>query len=184
VIQTDEGVTPGEGVDFDPPKGFRGNVGKTGKLFGDDHPYFDQSALDKERIERNAKSLHAKLTRGEVREHFREDKFEMRLPQLQMPVRMTNREVKQVTGKSHREAPMRNELLYVLALFADRLQYLGSSPDNGTHPQVRAWHYYSLTAGGAEFVIHIWNLLLDSGETRLGIARISEGLRSVRPEPP
>lgn len=172
VIQTDEATTAGDGVDFDPPKGFRGNVGKTGKLFGDDHPYFDQSALDAERIEANAKRLHAKITRQDVREWAKETDFSLRLPQLQQPVTLSNKEVKTITGKPHRESASRNSLLYVLALLADKLRFMGSAADVGNHPNVAAWYYYTVNIGGVDYYLNLWKIL-GEGE-RVGIHAITD----------
>lgn len=176
VIQTDEAVTEGGAVDFDPPRGFRGNVGKTGRLFGEDHPYFDQAALDAERIRANAERLHAKITREDVRTWAKDADFSLRLPQLQQPVTLTQREVKAVTGKPHSDAPGRNALLYVLMTVTDQLRYLGSKQDNGSHPQARAWHYYGLQVAGVDYVLNLWNLLLDDGSTRIGIQAITDTL--------
>lgn len=173
VIQTDEAVTGSGAADFDPPKGFRQNVGKTGKLFGDDHPYFNQAALDAERIRDNAARLHAKVSREEVRDWAKENPVEVRLPQLLQPVGMTNREVKTVTGKPHREAASRNSLLYVLSVLADQARYLGTAGDRGEHPQVKAWYYYSLNIGAIEYFINVWKVLTEEGE-RLGIHAISD----------
>ncbi|MBV6442742.1 MAG: hypothetical protein EPGJADBJ_04466 [Saprospiraceae bacterium] len=176
VIQTDEAATAGDGVDFDPPKGFRQNVGKTGKLFADDHPYFDFAPLDAERISRNAERLHAKITREDVRAWAKHNDFALRLPQLKQPVTLSNREAKAVTGKPHREVAARNSLLYVLMAAADQLRYLGSKADDGSHPQVRAWHYYGLRVGNVEYILNLWNLLLDDGIERIGLQAISDRL--------
>lgn len=173
VIQTDEGITPGADIDFDPPKGFRGNVGKTGQLFGEDHPYFMQTALDGERLRTNAKTMHARITRDEVRAWTKENEVEIRLPHLDKAVTMTQREAKRVTGKGHRNAPTRNELLYVLSVLAGDLRYFGSKQDNGDNPQVRAWHYYGVTLAGVDYILNLWNLLLDDGAERIGIASIT-----------
>ncbi len=174
VIQTDEAVTEGGEVDFDPPKGFRDNVGKTGNLFGKDHPYFNQAPLDAERISQNAERLHAKISREDVRTWAKAAEFSLRLPQLKAPVTMSQREVKTITGKPHHNAPGRNELLYVLALLGDKLRYLGSAADDGSHRQVKAWHYYSLKVGAVEYFLNIWRLMLDDGTERLGIHAITD----------
>jgi SPP1 gp7 family putative phage head morphogenesis protein len=175
LIQTDEAVQDLPDLSgLKIPKGFNQNPGKTGKLFGDDHPYFNQAALDAERIRDNAARLHAKVSRQEVREWAKEDDFSIRLPQLQQPVGMTNGEVKTVTGKPHREAASRNQLLYVLALLADKLIYLGSAADSGEHPRVKAWHYYGIKIGGVDYFVNIWRLLLDDQTERLGIHAITD----------
>lgn len=172
VIQTDEAVTEGGEVDFDPPKGFRGNVGKTGNLFGDDHPYFNQAPLDAERISQNAERLHAKISREDVRAWAKAAEFSLQLPQLSAPVRLTAGEVKTVTGKPHRESASRNELLYVLALLADRLRYIGTAAEAGRHPNVAAWYYYSLNIGGIDYYLNLWKIL-GEGE-RIGIHAITD----------
>lgn len=174
VIQTDEAPTGSGAVDFDPPKGFRQNVGKTGKLFGDDHPYFNQAALDAERIKDNAARLHAKLSRQEVREWAKDSEFSLRLPQLPEPVKMTGGEFKTVTGKPHWQAASRNQLLYILAALADKLNYLGSAPDSGEHPRVKVWHYYGIKIGGVDYFVNIWRLILDDKTERLGIHAITD----------
>lgn len=174
VIQTDEAPTGNGSVDFDPPKGFRQNVGKTGKLFGDDHPYFNQATLDAERIQNNAAKLHAKVTRQEVRDWSKNEDLSIRLLQLDKPVGMTQGEVKTVTGKPHQESADRNQLLYVLTLLADKLEYLGSAPDNGEHPGVKAWYYYGIKVGGVDYFLNIWRLTFDDQTERLGIHAISD----------
>lgn len=178
VIQTDEATTEGGGVDFDPPKGFRGNVGKTGKLFGDDHPYFDQSALDKERIEDNAGLLHAKVSREDVRDWAKTDlvpTFSKNMPGVPLPVTMTNRDVKNITGRPHRDAPGRNELLYILALLSgENLRYLGTAADDGSHPQVRGWYYFGVKIGKVEYFLNLWRVLTDDGVERISIHAITD----------
>lgn len=173
VIQTDEATTGSGAADFEPPKGFRQNVGKTGKLFGDDHPYFNQAALDAERIRDNAARMHAKVSRQEVREWAKENDFSLRLPHFPQPVGMTNGEVKTVTGKPHRQSASRNQLLYILATLADKLKYLGTVADSGEHAAVKAWHYYSITLDGVDYYINIWRLF-DNETERLGIHAITD----------
>lgn len=179
VIQTDEHVSPADqAADFDPPKGFRGNVGKTGQLFGEDHPYFDVAGLDREALENQATIFHAAITRPEVREWAKEnlvDGFSKNLPGIPRPVTLSNREVKTITGKPHQDAPGRNELLYVLSLLTgEDLRYLGTALDAGTHPQVQAWYYFSLTVGGENYFLNLWRLINDEGAERIGIHAITD----------
>jgi SPP1 gp7 family putative phage head morphogenesis protein len=59
VIQTDSPSTASEAIDFEVPKGFRNNPGKTGKLFGDDHPYYNWDKPDLTAIQANSEALRA-----------------------------------------------------------------------------------------------------------------------------
>lgn len=172
VIQTDEAVTGSEPVGFDPPKGFRGNVGKTGKVFGDDHPYFNFSGLDKERITENAQRIHAKITRDEVRDWARENDFVLTLPEVSGQIAMTGREAKNVTGSPHANQASRNSLLYVLATLADQLVYLGKATDTGTTPGA-TWYYYKLSAG-LDYFLNIRSWTTDEGEKRIGLYAITD----------
>lgn len=175
LIQTDEASTGVPDLsEVKIPKGLRQNPGKTGKLFGDDHPYFNHSELDVERISANAARLHAKESRQAVRQWAKDQDLSIKLPHLDLPVGMTNGEVKTVTGKPHRESAGRNELLYILGLLADKLQYLGSAPDSGEHATVRSWHYYSISLGGVDFFINIWRHVFDDQTERLGIHAITD----------
>lgn len=178
VVQTDEPPTPGREVDFDPPKGFRDNVGKTGKLFGDDHPYFNMSALDREAVYDQAKAFHAAITRTEVRQWAKSELvplYKQQLPGMPTPATITNGEVKNITGKPHSSAAARNNLLYMLmALSGELLTYVGSVADRGTHPGVQRWFYYMLESGGRKYFFNFVQRVDDAGVSRIGLHNISD----------
>jgi SPP1 gp7 family putative phage head morphogenesis protein len=174
VVQTDEeATTTGEGVDFEPAKGFRGNVGKTGQLFSEDHPYYNVSTLDREAIQNQAKAFHADVTRDQVRDWSATNlvpSFSMKLPELPQPATITQTEVDTITGLQHKNAPGRNELLYILALLSGDLKYIGTTVGNA---QVKQWYYYGVRSGSSDYILNLWRVI-DNGAERIGIQSISD----------
>ncbi len=173
VIQTDEEVTPGGNVDFDPPKGFRGNVGKTGQLFGQDHPYFDVPALDREALDRQSADFHAAVTKPQVQSWAAKELVPSFSGQwgFPQPVTVTNEEVASITAAPHAQAAFRNNLLYMLQLIGGNMKYLGTSAGEGA---VQAWYYQSLKVGQVDYYFNLWRLLLDDGSERIGIHSITD----------
>lgn len=177
VVQTDARPTEDGEVDFDPPKGFRGNVGKTGQLFGQDHPYFNVGTLDKEAVEAQARNFLAASTRNNVREWASTDlvpSFQMSLPGMSRPATLTNGEVKTVTGKPHQAAASRNNLLYVLATALKKAVFVGRADDIKGHQNVKGWYYYLLELGGVKYRFNFWERVEDDGKTRIGLHAITD----------
>lgn len=170
VVQTDEEASStGEGVDFDPPKGFRGNVGKTGKLFGEDHPYYNVSTLDREAIQNQAKEFHADVTRDQVRLWAVDDlvpSFSLQLPELPQPSTITTAEVQAITAGPHADASSRNELLYVI----NRL----SGQDLAFQDGADGWYRYLLKVFEQQYYLHFHEVQEADAIVRVGLAAIDD----------
>lgn len=176
VVQTDDdATTTGEGVDFEPAKGFRNNVGKTGKLFGEDHPYYNVSTLDREAIQNQAREFHAEVTRDQVRDWAVTDlvpSFSKQLPELPQPATITTAEVDAITAGKHVDASSRNELLYVLSRITGQDLAFQDSADG--------WYRYLLRAFEQAYYFHFREVQAD-GATRIGLAAISDKLETRGP---
>ena len=178
VVQTDAPVSQVVTPDFVPAKGFSGNVGKTGKLFSDDHPYFNVPALDRETLQDQAKALHAGISREEVRDWSKGNlvnSFSETYQGMPQAATITGGEVKTITGKPHQQAAWRNQLLYVLKLITgEKLRYIGVAPDRGKHQGVLNWYYYLLELGEEKYYFNFWRRLNDDGVERIGLPAITD----------
>jgi SPP1 gp7 family putative phage head morphogenesis protein len=177
VVQTDEAATEPRDPGFTPPKGFRHNPGKSGQVFGDDHPYFDVARMDREAIEEQGKAFHAATTRNEVRTWSKTDlvpTYRQQLPEMPQVATITNSEVKTVTGKPHAEAASRNALMYILPLLGrEELKFVGSATDDQSRPGVVRWYYYLLEALGNKYYFNFWERADEDG-TRIGLHAIND----------
>lgn len=179
VVQTDDPVTPDRDADFTPPKGFRGNAGKTGVTFSEDHPYFNVANLDKRSLEQQAKTFHASVTRQDVREWAKSQlvpNLNLSLPGMPQAATITNAEVNNITGKPHQYAASRNNLLYLLlSITGDIVSYIGTAP--AEEANVVRWYYYLLeTPGGRKYYLNFWERV-EGTQTRIGLRAITDGMK-------
>ncbi len=179
LVQTDQPVTFGEDLsEVKIPPGFRHNPGKTSKIFDEDHPYFKVSPLDREALHDQSKAFHASISRDEVRDWSKEnlvDSFSETYQGMSQAATITGGEVKTITGKPHRQAAWRNQLLYVLQLISgEKLRYLGVAPDRGAHQGVLNWYYYLLELGEEKYYFNFWRRLNDDGVERIGLHAITD----------
>lgn len=181
VVQTDQEATAGGEVDFEPAKGFRGNVGKTGQLFSQDHPYYNVSKLDREAIQSQAKDFHADVTSNQVRQWAGTElvpSFSKNLPELPQPATITNTEVASITNAPHPDAPSRNELLYIISqLNPEELTYLETQAGTGN---VANWYRYLLKVFDQKYYFHFQQTVEADGTTRIGLATIDDSPKGTR----
>jgi SPP1 gp7 family putative phage head morphogenesis protein len=180
VIQTDAAPTDDDTKGFVPDKPFEGNVGLDEAIFPETHPYFDELKATKVKIERQAEEYFAKTTRNEVREWGKENltngKFLREKSEMPLPISFNNSEIKSITGKAHRNRPMRNELLYVLSDVWKDLVYIGSTTSKeGKHIDVKMWYYYDLILDGERFVFNFQQINAD-GQERIGLYAITDNV--------
>jgi SPP1 gp7 family putative phage head morphogenesis protein len=176
LIQVDEPVTEAPDLgDLKIAKGFDQNPGKTFKLFGDNHPYFNVSALDREAIETLAKGFHAEITKNQVRRWAQTD-LAFDLQGIQQPVTATSAEVVDITAGSHIDEPGRNELLYVLqSLEPSNISYAGRFVPTETS-EVLQWLYYLVKANDQQYYLNVAQIAIEGQATRYGLKQITDNL--------
>jgi SPP1 gp7 family putative phage head morphogenesis protein len=164
---------------FVPDAAFNQNVGETALLWGQNHPYFSEAQLNTHWIEDRAKAYYAKLTRQEVRDWSKTHligKTKWELPQLPMPATITGNEVKHITGTPHKNAPTRNQLLYVLNDILKELVFVGTAKNvaGKNHDAVILWYYYKYTINGEEYFFNFQHIKIDAHTERVGLYAITD----------
>ena len=174
LIQTDDPATGDPDLgDLKIAKGFDQNPGKTFKMFGDNHPYFNVSPLDKDAIETMAKGFHSEITRKEVRRWAQAD-LSLDLPGINQAVTANTDEVVAITAGPHLDEPGRNELLYVLELIEQPgFNYAGRYTPADTS-EVLQWLYYLVKANNQEYYLNVAQIAIDGQPTRYGIKAITD----------
>lgn len=173
LIQTDDPATgePDLG-DLKIAKGFDQNPGKTFKLFGDNHPYFNVSPLDREALETLVKGFHAEMTSNEVRRWAQSDIL-LDLPGMNQPVTATKDEVVAITAGPHVDEPGRNELLYVIQQVEQYAFSLAGRAD-GDRTDIQEWLYYLVRANNQEYYLNVARITIDGQPTRYGLQSITD----------
>lgn len=146
VIQVDE---PGREmqVNFQPDKGFRHNVGKTGLIVGPDHAYFDVSVLDGERITKQAFSyLHA-LDQAATMQKAISAFAGKELPwQDGRNLRVDDAVLRRIHRSNHPSPDVRDKMLAVLDIFLPELVLMVEQDD---------MRMYLITLLGERFFWHM-----------------------------
>ncbi len=168
VLQTDSPAKEME-ADFEPSKGFRQNVGKTGLLFDDQHPYFKVGTLTAEKLDQQANDWLAALEKDTLRKlaierHAGEQFY---IPQLPQPIRLGKALIENLFEQPHPHASIRNYLLAHFNLVYKELEYVSQTTEEAT-----IWHYLMELSEGKFY----FNILELKGEREFEIAYILQSI--------
>jgi SPP1 gp7 family putative phage head morphogenesis protein len=162
--QTDKPITAVPSELTEPAKGFRQNVGKTGKIFHDEgemHPYFNVVDKKKTEIERQANRFHGKLTRPEIRDYARKELINnnFSLPDLPHTVVPSMNDIKAFVSHYHPNEATRNEMLYDIENILRQATFIGSAPNNPDKlkmAHVKMWYYYHILINEENYYINLY----------------------------
>ena len=168
VLQTDD--EPKDLPDSIPKnaKGFNQNVGQTGKLFGDDHPYFaNMEAATKDRIFQKAELTRAKDNRDNVKssakEKFIEPKTAFNLPELDTPISITGRDLDNMISHFHEQPAIKDSIVSNLDLVLPKARYVTTAPNLDVNkPFVDRFMYYLWEFNDVKFFFNI-KILIEGG---------------------
>jgi len=167
VIQTDAEAN-GKIANFQPDKGFRQNAGKTGKVFGDDHPYFDVGTLDAEKVQRQANNYLERLDLASTKKLAiaRHASNQFTLPSLPQPLRLSQAMIETVMQGPHEMVAVRNNLLTAFNYVTPELKVTGETliSDPLNPKWVRFIHYLVELVGG-EFYFNVKEISIGEGLT-------------------
>jgi SPP1 gp7 family putative phage head morphogenesis protein len=152
VVQTDEPTTGSEALDFEPPKGFRNNPGKTGKLFESDHPYFNWEKDDLAELAKTSETLRADW---EVRDVYKLAERYVgtthRLPGLTDPAKVELPFISATMSATSAEPALRNDLLSYIHVMATQVSLLAIEGDTYIYKVMVAGFEFRLTVTGGIF---------------------------------
>ncbi len=143
VIQTDQPTTASEEIDFEVPKGFRNNPGKTGKLFEDSHPYYNWDKPDLTAIQANSETLRADYEMTGV--YKLAEKYvgtTHRLQGLTNPAKVDLDFITKTLSATSAEPAVRNDLLTYLHVMASQVALISIEGDT---------YIYKVVVVGIEF---------------------------------
>lgn len=129
VVQVDE---PGldTQVNFQPDKGFRHNVGKTGRIVGHDHAYYDVNVLDRQRLTTQAYQYLTALDGAATLDAAVRKYAGKVLPLQGVPgggVQISETDLRRIHGSTHPAPDVRNRMLEVLDIILPALSYIGET---------------------------------------------------------
>lgn len=164
-------ITKDENIDYpDLPKMFLTNVGKTGLAFPSGSAYY--IGLPRE-VRRDAASIQLKRVRKGVRLWSNESinsstGLNVSVGREELGVLNLRRsDVKHATGKSNEQgAIIYDQIRHInKLLLSPNTVFLGTSIDDGGHPEVSAWYYYEIKVGNNLNYINI-KKMAGSGQFR------------------
>ncbi len=168
-IQTDDEPTELPDVVPQNAKGFNQNVGETGELFSEDHPYFQMPAATKDKIFQEAEKSRAKNNRDNIKslakEKFVEGKTEIIVPEIEKPVKVTTNDIKNMLAHFHDSPAMKDEIIANLDLVAPNMKLLKTAPNSDSKkPYVTKFLYYLFQMNGKAFYFNIQMMIEGSEE--------------------
>lgn len=146
------------------PKMFATNLAKSGVLYPEGHPYFAYEEYnDEPEVIKTANNLFAKQTRKFVREtakkEYTKDKY-FNVKNIDAPVRVGYSEIRNVTGKPHKNAAIRNVLAQNIEQVLKQMEFVSKAKD--AKPERKAkyteWAYYKLKIGKMDFFVNLGKL--------------------------
>lgn len=142
------------GIDVDDmadlPKQFNINVGKTGKVFNDDHPYFKVPGYDKV-----AREALRSLLNYQRKNLFTEIKAKSGgLAKTTIgKVKVNNKALKEALSQPHKEAYLKNNLLLDLKNILKDAQLVGQSDNTKGSPHWKQYYYLQVPEFENMFIV-------------------------------
>lgn len=150
-----------KGVDVenmpDLPKQFNINVGKSGKVFNNNHPYFKTKEYDKVAV--FARLALIGIQRTDIKAFVRSNGITKKVFSSQIgKVRISNNSLKELTGTYTEEEYFRNNLIYDLKNVLKDAIYVKSAKDMKGNPMIAAYHYLMIEVQGNRFYLNVREL--------------------------
>ncbi len=169
VIQTDGEPTKIPDVVPTPAKGFNQNVGETGNLIDEQHPYFNMDNATKDSIFKKAELTRAKDNRENVKsmakKDFVEPKTKFDLPDTDKQVTVTNNDLKNMIAHFHPEPAIKDSIIANLPLVMPNLKYVKEGINNDpTKTDVSRFLYYLFEMNNTNFFFNIQMLMIEGIE--------------------
>lgn len=151
------------------PVEFRFNAGKDERIFSEKHPYFKGLDTYKESVKNNVEKVMAKQTTKEVKDWAKTEltgkSIQIKKPELKGELVITNRDIKEITGKPHELRSMRNTLLYNIEEIIKNSKFIKTVADTKGRWQYLEWTYLKYENEYGEFYLNIaktneWELKL------------------------
>lgn len=155
--RTDKKIdTKGLEVDNMPklPSSFNHNTGKTGKVFTEDHPYFDTK--DKAKVNAYAKREIVRVGRERVKAYAKLKKITKKKYKSQIgKIKISGKSFKELLGKYNDDTFMKNNLLYNINDVIKDALYVKSAADTKGNSMINKYHYLLVKVADKNFYLNV-----------------------------
>jgi len=165
---TRDAVTPKDKIPHVPVhKHFRHNVGKTGKIFDEKHPYFKHLTKSIFRkLSKEADNRLAIYTANKVRQWAKDNLVGKAITAKDKPkFILTGRDIKVITFKPHKYRWIRNNMLYDINKYYKESKLVHTAFEMKGRKKYKYWYYYEVGIEGKKFYLNI--VMLANGEKKL-----------------
>jgi SPP1 gp7 family putative phage head morphogenesis protein len=169
VIQTDDEPTKQPDLVPTPAKGFNQNVGETGKLIDEQHPYFNMDNATKDSIFKKAELTRAKDNRDKVKsiakEKFVTGETKVNIANFAKPIDVSYSDIKSMVAHYHNDPAIKNNLIANLELIAPQMKFIKEAPNTDVaKPFVTKFLYYLYAFDGKEFFFNLQTMIEEGKE--------------------
>jgi len=144
------------------PPAFRTNPGKTGKVWNERHPYFIEA---KESVKKKIENSMIRIVSDDFRIKAKEALVGKSFTNKNVTFKMTNKAVKSILRKPHKDRLIRMDLLDSLEHYFPIAKFIKSVPEEKGRAQIKQWLYYEVIIDGISSFINIAEMA--SGQYKL-----------------
>jgi len=152
VIQTDSPVNKGQDKykgyeQTTVPKGFDFNPGVDQRLFSESAGYYTSAPkAEAQRLIKQAESFSARQSKAAVQDYLKAEKSTYRFTGQKgfKEVKISNRDVKDITSKYHENRSLRNSLLFDIGNVLKESKFVYSRAESKGRDLYVRWHYYQV----------------------------------------
>lgn len=137
---------------------FKNNVGVTGKIFDQSHPFIKEIGLEQSaRIKAMADQETIRWERTFVRDLARENLIDKSVPIKigleERDVTFNSAGIKEAINQPHEELLEKNRAILDIEKHIKEAHYINAQPDAAGDPDVKRWHYLGTVIGGKQSFI-------------------------------
>lgn len=134
------------------PPAFRINPGKTGTIFGQDHPYF----LDlKESVKKNIVNSMIRILSDDFIVKAKKTLAGKSFTNKNVTFKMTNTAIKSILRKPHNDRLVRLDILDKFEYYFPNAHFIKAVPESKGRLQIKQWLYYEVVIDGVSSYINI-----------------------------
>ncbi len=138
----------------DLPLQFNQNVGKTGKIYDDTHPFF--ATKQYKEVATFAKNALVGFQRKEVRNYLRGANLLNKEFKSQIGVlKISSKGLKELLNQPHSNSYLRNNLLYDIENVVKNAIYIKSQADIKNNPMIKQYHYLLIEVGDEKMYLNV-----------------------------
>lgn len=146
------------------PPQFNINAGQSGKVFNNEHPYFDTANF--KGVAKQAQSALLNVQRDEIKTYIRNTNLVGKKITSQIGlITLTNKGFKEILNQPHNNMHLRNNLIYDIENVVNKATFIQATASLKDNPMVKQYHYLRVKVANQEMFLNVRELV--SGELNL-----------------